>query len=151
MLKTPLGYINIFVNGKIVRPIANELPSIKKGFIVDKCYQLSLNISLFECEKTIIECVLAANDYLDNLESNIESGEKLEMISFYCKNTKLSIGTEGEIQYINYSYLANGIQIEVSNEFFLKKVVFNVAWLTMTDSDVEDIYTWFAADPTINF
>lgn len=46
-----------------------------------------------------------------------------------------------------YKYLENGIRMEVLKEQTSMPV--NIAWLYMKDPDVENIYSWLAADPTL--
>ena len=93
---------------------------------------------------SIIKCII---DNVNNLPvtSCIETGENLQMISFYYKNFKLSMGAE-ELTGATYKYLENGIEMELPST---KNLIIYIAWLEMEDTELEDVFTWYAADPTM--
>jgi len=148
MLHTKLGNILVTVDGNMVDYETIELTNEEKNFKVDQRYKLSVKVAHMIGKKQIVECIL---DNIKNyvLECYPETGEGLAMISCYYKNVKLSIGTLGDIVGVQYEYLKDRIRLHISNDLEVKKVVFYIAWLTMEDMKKEDIYTWFAADPTL--
>jgi hypothetical protein len=85
----------------------------------------------------------------ENVEYGSESGERLELQSYWSDNIKLSIGTEGEIPGVQYEYLKNCLRIRIEQSVPIMTIKYYVAWLTMSNKEVEDIYTWFGADPTL--
>jgi hypothetical protein len=148
MLQTALGEIIISINGKEINYTAEELSNSEKCFFVDKRYKIAIDDIEGKNEETSIECKLInANGLI--LETGKESGEDLELISIYYNNTKLSIGVEGELPHIEYEYIDTGLRITVPTHASSQQFIFGIAWLTMNDVETEDIYTWFAADPTL--
>lgn len=114
-------------------------------------------------------------------ESGIDSGEHLDLKSWYCDNLTMSIGTENqemlfsraaneldmprwyqsfykEQYYDNYiiintpEYLDYGIRVSFPGIIKKEKAKFTfcIAWLNMREAGTEEIYTWFAADPTLS-
>jgi hypothetical protein len=146
-MKTELGEIIILINERSVNFNAMELPEMDKSFSVNARYRLDYQIPKIFLNKNIeIKCMLK-NEHNNILERNIESGENLALISFYSSNIKLSIGTRGNREGVKYKYLENGIQI--SGYQFIESP-FYVAWLYMEDRDSQEVYTWFAADPSFD-
>ena len=146
MLKTPFGEIKIFINEHEESNFkVQSLPHAAKNFIVDQRYQVSLD----QINKgNIVDCILNVESDL-NITSLIETGEDLALISFYKDTSKLSIGVIGDRKGIKYKYLNNGIRMVILNDQPSELMPMNVAWLCMNNPEVEDIYCWFAADPTI--
>lgn len=62
----------------------------------------------------------------------------------------MSIATEDEIDGIEIKYLNRGIEIQISEHTKIKEVIFGMAWISLKNPEEEDIYTWFAADPTLS-
>jgi len=143
MIETPIGRIEILIDGKILDYSKVELVNRHKSFTVDKRYQISVN----DMMESTIDCTLIGRKTEDR--AIIESGEDLALISFYEDNLKLSIGAEGDVDGIKYTYLENGIRMEVNKECMKNQLLINVAWLEMTNMEQQDIYCWFAADPSI--
>ena len=147
LLNTILGDIEISINGQIVIYNVIELPNKGGNFNVDNRYEITVDkIDDYKSDVNV-DCKLNCSEY--NCKSGSESGENLEMISFWCDNKKLSIGSEGELQGVKYKYLENGINIVIEKTAPISSLKFYVAWITMSNRDVEDIYTWFGADPTL--
>jgi len=147
MLKTSLGTIEILINGQKRAYKSTKLKNKGKQFSVDGRYKLTVDIPL-DCDDIVVECVLA--DYADNDSRNgRDSGERLALTSFYHENTKLSIGAEDEIPYTYCDYADCGLRIKISKQAGLRRLIFGIAWIKMQDIAKEDIYTWFAADPTL--
>jgi len=146
MLNTPLGNVKVIVNGEEEKLEIHSLLKSKANFTVDSRYQVSLEW----IEKgNVIDCILnIEND--SYIASGIESGEELALISFYKGNTKLSIGVIGDKKGIKYEYLQNGIRMTVFESQSSSFMPMNIAWLSMSDSELKDIYCWLAADPNID-
>ena len=115
MLLTPLGTIKLFVNNKEVEFTAIKLdnlellcPNVNGRYLIQFEYKKEFKIQEIKCCIPLID-----------VKGEIESGERLEAISFYKNDIKLTIGVEGEFtdypKYIDFSgdYLSNGIQYEV--------------------------------------
>lgn len=149
MLKTELGNIIITINGQILDYTSIRLANKGKNYTVDGRYQVMVdNILVSESEETIIDCILDDNKALA-LNGYSESGEDLALISFLYNNIKLSIGVEGDIPGVNYEYMDDRLRVKVTKSASLNSLTFFIAWLTMHNAEQEEIYTWFAADPTL--
>lgn len=142
-----IGNILVMVNEKEVNFSVKKLPIISESFSVNERYKITFNIEHFVYNEVNIKCVFQPKEENDLL-SCIESGENLALISFYLGDTKLSIGTEGDIPQIHYRYLDNGLELKTNLK--IPEIVFYVAWVKMKDKEIEDIYTWFAADPSFD-
>ena len=146
-MKTELGEIIILINEMSIDFSAIELPKMDRSFSVNGRYRLDYQIPKQFLNKNIeIRCLLK-NEQSNILERNIESGENLALISFYSQNVKLSIGTRGDRKGVKYKYLENGIQI---SGYQLFESPFYIAWIYMEDRNSQEIYTWFAADPSFD-
>lgn len=150
MIKTPIGTIDILINGKSNYYSSIELDNRGKNFFVDGRYKIIVDIPFNNDQDIVIECKLSEFTG-DNVKGCIEPGEELALISFYRDNIKLSIGTEDEIKNIECSYIDYGLKVTLSKEIHLQKVIFGIAWVFMRNREIEDIYTWFAADPTLKY
>ena len=146
MIRTPFGEIQIFINGREEEGTEMcPLPGCKKNFTVDERYQVFLK--KIE-EGNVIDCILNTENSL-SIRSVIESGENLALISFYKDNTKLSIGLVGDRKGIKYEYLENGMRMVILEKQPNCFMPMNIAWLCMKNPELEDIYCWLAADPTL--
>jgi hypothetical protein len=151
MLKTPLGEIVIIVDGQSVTYKPISLDCTEYGtrneimFTVDARYKIEVKLSSIPC---VVECKF--NDFLgDDGRGGVDSGQYLALICFYRGNTKLSIGVEDEIPGVECSYTDYGLKVELTEQASIHCVTFGIAWVAMKDEEKEDIYTWFAADPTL--
>ena len=150
MLKTQFGNIVITFDGVSVPfsiiPISNKrlFPDVDGAFMLKYLYA-------YDGKPHTLRC------YLDmrNITGYSESGERLEAISFYEQDRKLTIGCEGwfgEPKEYGYdydgSYLDNGLEIEITPHTKSKAFLFGVSWLVHC-TDKNEVQTWFAADPTI--
>ena len=151
MLNTPFGDISIAVNGKNVKYELLKLDNIEVGnlgtpvFMVDGRYQLRVDI---EGASLPVTLTCEFPEYISYDKINIEAGQSLALKSWYRHNIKISFGTEDEISGTNIEYVERGLKA-VINSSKVKTVVFGVAWVVINDKEKEDIYTWFAADPTL--
>ncbi|WP_367566759.1 hypothetical protein [Lacrimispora sp.] len=126
---------------------ANKLDNVNKRYIVDGRYKIIVDLPK-TVDNVSVTCTLNSQPS-QKISKIIESGEGLALISFYLKKTKLSIGVEEGRPGTVCEYLDNGINVIISNNADMNNVEFYVAWLTMQDEEDEDIFTWFAADPTL--
>ncbi|MBC7765404.1 MAG: hypothetical protein H7Y41_02880 [Hyphomonadaceae bacterium] len=149
MLKTELGNVTITINGKKLVYMPITLENKGKNFTVDGRYQVIVDNILVSELETIIDCILDNNKALA-LNGYSESGEGLALISFLYNNIKLSIGAEGDIPGVYYEYMNDRIRVKVTKAASLNTLTFYIAWLTMHNIEQEEIYTWFAADPTLS-
>lgn len=143
MLKTPLGELEIFVNDEKIAFSFRELSNKNRLFTVDKRYEIIVRPS----KSPLRVCINLANQ--KKIETEIETGENLELISLYSKNLKLSIGTKENLKGFTFSYLTNGWQIDMSEGIGISDIVIYVAWVYDDNLDINGINTWYAADPTI--
>jgi len=148
MLQTEFGNILVTINGSVINYMPIKLPNEGKNFRVDGRYKIIISEIKENEEETVIECKIGGKRELPmNVYS--ESGENLTLISFEYNNTKLSIGTIGDIPDIEQEYMKDGIRIRSKKITPLDEFVFFVAWIEMNDKEKEEIFTWFAADPTL--
>lgn len=159
MLETPFGNVVVKVNDVRTEYQVKELPfkSDKKKqplFDVNGRYQiiplLDNNIDFPVRLSISMDCTL---DSIDTERSGLETGERLFLNSLYRDNQKLSLGAFDELDGLErYDYYLNGIEIIVTDRKLLEYAYFCVAWLTLSGDNYEsngDIYTWFAADPSL--
>lgn len=145
MFSTPLGYLSISVDGHAIQISPSLLPVKTDLFVVDGRYGFSLTLPRQE-QNSVIEA-LFSNFEESGWECGVESGERLALISFNKKDTKVSLGTEGDIAGIEYEYLPFGIRLVISPECSRRMFRFIVAWITTDNMERDEIFTWFAADP----
>ncbi|CAM5194740.1 hypothetical protein UACE39S_02284 [Ureibacillus acetophenoni] len=151
MLLTPLGDIKLFVNNEEIEFTAIKLdteshcPDVNGRYLIQYKYKS-------EFKNQEIKCCIPTLD----VKGEIESGERLEAISFYKNDIKLTIGVEGEFtdfpNYIDYSgdYLSNGIQYVTFHNTSHRIFNFGVCWVQpLTEKNATQ--TWFGADPTLMF
>ncbi|HHV98674.1 MAG TPA: hypothetical protein GXX36_03730 [Clostridiaceae bacterium] len=100
-------------------------------------------------EETVIDCILQSQ-HREHLIVLSEPGEDLALISFMLNKMKLSIGLQGDIPGFIYDYLNDRLRIRVTKNASILKFDIFIAWLSMDNIEKEEIYTWFAADPTAN-
>lgn len=148
MLHTILGDLYIIVNGKERNYETLELANKGEIFKVDKRYKIELDNLPTVNKETVIECIINSKEgYV--LDGGVETGESLALISFDVDNIKLSIGVEGDMEGVSYIYSNDRLTVKISQNANIKSLVFCIAWISMQDKEKEDIYTWFAADPTL--
>ena len=144
MLITDLGEIIVTVDGVTQQLQPLKLKNVEKRYAVDGRYKIIVNLGEASANVSIA-CTLVNQPFID-LTRVIESGERLALISFYHQKTKLSIGVEEGRPKTVCEYLDNGINGNAG----IPQIEFYIAWLTMQDEEKEDIFTWFAADPTLS-
>ena len=157
MLKTPLGNIIIQIDNKTIS--YNAISAICDSTCNDLDGRYLICISFVpDGRKHVITCYI--EDYLPSEKDDIESGENLELKSFYAKSCKLSIGMEGESGYYadgsrvstvydyDNEYTKNGVKYVILPETITHKYNFGIAWINNVTND-NDVQTWFGADPTL--
>lgn len=153
MLDTPLGCIRLYVNEREIEytaikldPIERLCPDVNGRYLIQYQYKK-------ECGVQRIECTIPSID----LKGEPESGERLEAISFYKDEIKLTIGAEGEFcdpvyQYLgcgcNGNYLSDGIEYETDEKTDDRVSSFGVCWIQPCTSE-NDHQTWYGADPSL--
>lgn len=147
MLQTPIGKLKILLNEEEIDYKEKFLVTEAKSFTVDKRAQIQFAQSIQLSDGNVIKFIIEKDTGLA-INPCVETGEDLQLISFYYQDFKLSIGME-ELKNIKYVYLENGIQLEVRISMKLEEINAIVAWLKMQDADLEDTFTWYAADPTL--
>jgi len=146
MLSTNLGEINVLLNNRNCKYRLIKLTNKKKNFIVDGRCKIVVDISENLNEEIEIQCNLKTDIINKRL---IESGEGLASMSFISGKEIVSIGTEDDLEGIICEYLADGFKINVKKDFSVKEIIFGVSWKKMNDVETEELYTWFASDPTL--
>lgn len=149
MLVTPLGAIKLFINDEEVDFSAIKLNNIERCCRdVNGRYLIQYEYKS-EIKNQKIKCCIPSIDIM----GEIESGERLDAISFYKDDIKLTIGVEGEFtdypRDIDYSgdYLSNGIQYVTFQTTAERKFNFVVCWIQPCTEE-NDVQTWFGADPS---
>ena len=147
VLKTNIGAIGLYVNGKKQDFVPTELPRYGENYIVDGRYAITIKNSDLPDGNFEVECCLNSDKVC---ESGVNSGEDLALIDITADNEILSIGTyDGYARPYECKYTKNGIKIVANKADYAQDIIFLVAWLKMEDEEVESIYTWFAADPAL--
>ncbi len=155
MLQTPLGRLEIAIDNVSIPYRYFPIPVDKTCPDLDGRYAIVIPFSPDQSHHTI-SCRI--RDYKSAAEDSIESGENLELYSFFQNGVKLSLGMEGEEGCIDNGldspydydtqYLADGVQYRVLPTTKTEEFVFGVAWLSRVTGE-NDVQTWFGADPSL--
>lgn len=146
MLQTPLGEIIVSIDNKPVQYEAKIEPPDKACPDLNGRYSITVEFAPDRQEHTV-SCRIKG--HVPDERDDIETGERLELKSFYAGNVKLSIGMEGEDLGIrteydyDTGYLDDGVQYEIRSFTRTGKYVFGIAWI----SNFNDENEWFGADP----
>jgi len=140
MLKTPLGMITIRRNEEPFLYRCFDLPRSSTSFCVDGRY----GIILAPIEKDAQVWIEIAFDKGMCVKKNIETGERLSLISFEADAIKVSIGAVGDIPKVSCHYLDNGLYFNFGQAMSEFPIV--VAWKHL-DDETDGIHTWLASDP----
>ena len=111
MLKTPFGNIRMFLDKKEVEFNFSKIQS-SKSFLKTETYSLKYEFKKEKVDKInkhFLKCILET-DF--GCESYVESGERLEAISFEIKNGKLTIGTTSGLSMAESDGNNNDFDIE---------------------------------------
>jgi len=156
MLKTPFGNIRMFLDKKEVEFNFSKIQN-SKSFLKTETYSLKYEFKKEEVDKTskhFLKCILETNfEY----EAYVETGERLEAISFEINKGKLTIGTvsglsmvevDGNNNDFDVKYLKNGIEIVIFKETASQEFCFGISFLGNMNLENE-IQTWLAVSYAI--
>ena len=159
MLKTPFGNIRMFMDKKEVEFNFSKIRN-SKSFLKTETYLLKYEFKKEKVDKIskhFLKCILETHfEY----ESYVESGERLEAISFEINNGKLTIATtsglpmaesDGNNNDFDVEYLENGIEIVIFEKTRNQIFSFGVSFLENENINLEnEVQTWLAVDYVIN-
>ena len=156
MLKTPFGNIRMFMDKKEVEFNFSKIQN-SKSFLKTETYLLKYEFKKEKVDKInkhFLKCILETDfEY----ESYVESGERLEAISFEINNGKLTIATtsglsmaesDGNNNDFDIKYLENGIEIVIFKETASQEFCFGISFLGNMNLKNE-IQTWLAVSYVI--
>ena len=156
MLKTPFGNIRMFMDKKEVEFNFSKIRN-SKSFLKTETYLLKYEFKKEKVDKInkhFLKCILETDfEY----ESYVESGERLEAISFEINNGKLTIATtsglsmaesDGNNNDFDIKYLENGIEIVIFKETASQEFCFGISFLGNMNLENE-IQTWLAVSYVI--
>ena len=136
MLKIPFGNIRMFLDKKEVEFNFSKIQN-SKSFLKTETYSLKYEFKKEKVDKTskhFLKCILETNfEY----EAYVETGERLEAISFEVNKGKLTIGTvsglsmvevDGNNNDFDVKYLKNGIEIVIFKETASQEFCFGVSF-----------------------
>lgn len=154
MLKTPLGVLDVTLDGRAVEYIPIAVPC--RRACPDLGGRYAIVVYCDPAQTHTVACRI--RDYTPSAHDGPASGEDLELYSFYRDRVKLSIGMEGDTAYLNgerlsrydydTAYLPDGVQYCLLPGTQTAQFVFGVAWIDAVTAE-NDIQTWFGADPTL--
>ena len=157
MLKTPFGNIRMFLDKKEVEFNFSKIQN-SKSFLKTETYLLKYEFKKEKSDKIkkhFLKCILETNcEY----ESFVETGERLEGISFEINEGKLTIGTTSGLSMMKFDgnnndfdveYLKNGIKIAIFEKTRHQIFSFGVSFLENINLENE-IQTWLTVDYVIN-
>ena len=156
MLKTPFGNIRMFLDKKEVEFNFFKIQN-SKSFLKTETYSLKYEFKKEKVDKIskhFLKCILETNfEY----ETYVETGERLEAISFEINKGKLTIGTvsglsmvevDGNNNDFDVKYLKNGIEIVIFKETANQEFYFGISFLENMNLENE-IQTWLAVSYVI--
>lgn len=146
LLTTPLGRIKLFIDSEQIvyryEKITNNrtCPDLSGHYLICVNYIPNGNIHT-------ISCVL--DGHIPNMSDEVETGENLELKSFWKNRTKLSIGMTGDSGYLadgtrlnpdfdyDNEYLSNGVLYRILPHTKTTMYKFGIAWLENCSVDRE--------------
>ena len=156
MLKTLFGNIRMFLDKKEVEFNFSKIQN-SKSFLKTETYLLKYEFKKEKVDKInkhFLKCILETNfEY----EAYVETGERLEAISFEINKGKLTIGTvsglsmvevDGNNNDFDVKYLKNGIEIVIFKETASQEFYFGISFLGNMNLENE-IQTWLAVSYVI--
>ncbi|WP_033541300.1 hypothetical protein [Planococcus sp. CAU13] len=159
MLETPFGKVRVLVSDEDWRPIEAGIAFIEKEvderFPVDGRWLIEVRLTPQKVQRHIF--TIRFTPSLTISDAEIETGEALELKSWYCGNLKLSLGAVDEdwlralrkvelteVEYLDYGITLRIDGIPAGEEFMLP---FGVAWQEMQNLEEEAHHTWYMAAP----
>ena len=97
MIETPLGHLNFYIDGNPIDCEVNEIENDKSCAKLSGRYYVVIHFEP-DGKRHCISCCI--DEYTPSEKDSIESGERLELKSFYSESAKLSIGMEGDAGYM---------------------------------------------------
>jgi len=156
MLDTPLGGLVVALDGKEIEYSYEELKKSETCGDLEGRYRIKLSFLPDEMPH-LISCRI--KDYTPSEQDIVESGENLELKSFFAGGIKLSLGMEGDTGYYNdgtrletydydTEYFEDGVGYLILPFTKTEEYVFGVAWIC-GGSEKKEVQTWYGADPTL--
>lgn len=154
-LKTPLGEIEIFIDNSKIEYNYKKLENDCSCENLDGRYVIKV---IFEPDGNEHKISYRIKNYIATAEDDVETGENLELKSFFKNNIKLSIGMVGDTGYdvggervcntfdYDNDYLKNGVEYCLLNFTTTKEYKFGIAWIE-NYTDENKVQTWYGADP----
>ena len=156
-METPFGQLHILVSDEDWREIKSEVRVIEKEseerFPVDGRWLIEVRVTPPQIQRHIFTIRFTPSRTIT--DACVETGEYLELKSWFSGNFKWSLGAVDEdwlralrnVKLTKVEYLDHGITLRIDGipageEFMLP---FGVAWRDSDDS--EEANTWFAAAP----
>lgn len=157
MLETPFGKVQVLVSDEDWRPIEADIAfrekEIEERFPVDGRWLIEVRMTPQETQRHVFTIRFTPSLIIS--DTDIETGEALELKSWFSGNLKWSLGAVDEdwlrvlrkVELTKVEYLDHGITLQIDGipageEFMLP---FGVAW--RNSDDPEEANTWFAANP----
>ncbi|MCC8196535.1 MAG: hypothetical protein LIO49_07035 [Ruminococcus sp.] len=148
-LKTPFGVIKLLFDGKeeffdrqCVDPTEVIYPDVDGVYRIDYDFDADGNKHSL---KLILEGI--------SVEGYPESGERLEEISFYVGDGKITLGCYADFFNFNGEFdfdgglLSNGIEVILLPSTASQTIEFGVCWMTHNCTENNETQTWYGADP----
>ncbi len=156
MLETPLGKIEVKLDGEPINYKIITIPTDKTCNELDGRFSIEIQC-IPDGKSHRLTCTII--NYKPSEADGIESGERLELYSFYKDKIKLSIGMEADIGCLNNGkriseydydadYLKDGVCYLILPTTKTNKFIFGVAWITNVNAE-NDVQTWYGADPSM--
>lgn len=149
-LLTSIGPVKLFVNSKEVAFTAIKFERDRKRFPhINGRYLIAYDY-INDGHKQEIMCCLPSL----SVAGYVESGERLEALSFYQDNIKLTIAVvdeftdDSEVSSARGQYIKNGIKYDIDENAASRKLLFGICWVQPVTEE-NDIQTWFGADPSL--
>lgn len=156
LLVTPLGNIEVLIDNKPISYDAIECKCDRTCMGLDGRYYIKVEL-IPDGQSHEIQCCI--KNHIVSSRDGIESGERLELKSFYHDLYKLSIGMEGDSGYLengirigdydyDNEYTDNGVKYMILPDTKTSVFIFGIAWIDNVN-DNNDVQTWYGADPTL--
>lgn len=158
MLETPLGDMEVLIDNvsTVCEAVKINLDKTCPNLTGRYCIKIK-----FIPDGAPHEIACCIKGHVPTDRDDIESGERLEIKSFYQERCKVSIGMEGDSGYYyegpnlirldtydyDNEYLENGVKYVILPFTTTSEYLFGIAWLDNVSED-NDVQTWYGADPT---
>ena len=153
MFSTPIGDIEIRIDGRLAHFNGRSIK--KDGTCEDVSGRYAIYVD-FKPDGIAHSITCRILGHTVDKRDEIETGEWLELKSFYKGNIKLSIGMEGDVGYIgservseydyDNDYFDDGVSYEILPETMTEHFVFGISWIEDPDTSERNCQTWYGAD-----